>query len=370
MQLNGRASLAFFLVLAACQSQEPSVPPPLVRSMIVTPAAVGGMRYAGTIRAEHESDLAFQVTGRIVERMVDAGARVEEGQPLLRLDPADLVLAATGATDRRRAAEAKVTAMRAEAERAIADEARQKGLVEAGAVSAQSYDRTRAASAAARAALAAAEAEAAAARGAADIARNQSDYGVLRAPSAGIVGAIFGEPGQVVAAGTPVIRLAAAGRREALIAVPEDQLKGLPRTGTATVYGDGGRSYAVQLREIAGSADPATRTYAARYRLVGGEALPVGSSVTIALGGATGRLGVPLSALHDPGSGPGVWVIGRDAKVHFRKVAVAAYDDDLALISSGINPGERIVALGAHLLKEGEKVRLERAAQDRAQAAR
>lgn len=366
----GRASLAFFLLLGACQSEQPSDQPPLVRSMVVAPATTGGTRYAGTVRAEHESDLGFQVTGRIVERLVDAGARVQEGQPLIRLDPADLVLAASGATDRRRAAEAKVVAMRAEAERAIADEARLKGLVEAGAISAQSYDRTRAASAAARAALAAAEAEAAAARGAADIARNQSDYGVLRAPSAGIVGAIFGEPGQVVAAGTPVIRLAAAGPREALIAVPEDQLKGLPRTGTATVYGDGGRSYAVQLREIAGSADPATRTYAARYRIIGGDALPVGSSVTIALGGATGRLGVPLSALHDPGSGPGVWVIGKDAKVSFRKVVVAAYDDDLALIGDGVEPGERIVALGAHLLKQGEKVRLERAAQGKAQAAK
>lgn len=306
-----------------------------------------GASYTGVVRSRIESDLGFRVDGKITQRLVDAGQKVVRGQALMRLDPADLGLAADAAIDRQRAAEA-------EAVRTAADVARLDGLVEAGAVSAASRD-------AALAARQVAAANLAAVRAAARESNNRRAYSTLVADSDGVVTEILAQPGQVVAAGAPVVRLSQAGAREALIAVPETAVSSLPRDATARLYA-AGDSLPARLREVAGAADPLTRTYAARYVLRGSSAsaAPLGATVTITIG-AAGRnsMSIPQGAVHEAGSGPGVWVVERGGRVRFRRVDVLSLGDDAVLIAQGaLRAGERIVVLGAQLLHEGDPVRL------------
>lgn len=323
---------------------------PLVRTVVVGQADAAPLRYTGVVRARIESDLGFRVGGKIVERLVDPGQRVRRGQALMRLDVTDLGLAASAAADRLRAAQAEAT-------RAAAEEARLRRLVEAGAVSRSAYEAALAAAQSARANLSAASAGA-------DEAANQRGYATLLADADGVVTDVLAQPGQVVSAGAPIVRLARAGAREAAVAVPEPQVATLPRVGHAILYGSN-RPLAARLREVAGAADPQTRTYDARFTLADAD-LPLGATVTVELPrmGAS-RLSVPLSALHDAGGGPGVWVV-RSGRVTLRRVQLAALGEETASIAPGaLSPGERIVALGAHLLREGQPVRVAAAASGR-----
>jgi RND family efflux transporter MFP subunit len=327
---------------------------PIVETMLVPQAGqaggAAGASYTGVVQARIASDLGFRVDGKIAQRLVDAGQSVSRGQILMRLDPADLGLAAAAARERQRAAEA-------EAGRTAADVTRLEGLVEAGAVSAATYD---AAVAAQRVAAATLEA----ARSAAREAANRQGYAVLVADSDAIVADVLAQPGQVVPAGTPVIRLGRAGAREAMIAIPETAKATLPRMATATLYGSN-TIMPARLREVAGAADPLTRTFAARYVLGGaGAAAPLGSTVTIIVP-ATARGGfarpdvLPQSALHEAGAGPGVWAVGRDGRVRLRRVRLAGFADEAVVLAPGaLRAGERIVVLGAHLLHEGDPVRV------------
>jgi multidrug efflux pump subunit AcrA (membrane-fusion protein) len=163
----------------------------------------------------------------------------------------------------------------------------------------------------------------------------------------------------VVAPGTPVVKLARAGAREAVIAIPETAIQSLPRDAVATIYGSHD-AVPAHLREVSGSADPVTRTFSARFPLeVAEQAAPLGATVTVRMGAsASGAVTVPLAALHDDGRGPGVWIVGPDRRVTFRPVTVRALGEESIEIALGeVHSGEEVVALGAQLLREGEVVR-------------
>lgn len=195
------------------------------------------------------------------------------------------------------------------------------------------------------------------------MARNASGYAVLLADADGVVMETLAEPGQVVSPGQPVVRLARAGQREAVVQLPETLRPAVGSSAQATLYGSTSGAVTARLRLLSDSADRVTRTFEARYVLEGALAnAPLGSTVTlrIAEGVAQGPvLQVPIAALYDPGNGTGVWVIdGEPAKVTWRPVQVLGLSDDAARVAGRLNVGERIVALGAHLLREGEPVRL------------
>jgi RND family efflux transporter MFP subunit len=235
-----------------------------------------------------------------------------------------------------------------------ADEARYRGLVSEGAVSRSEYDQVKAAADSARAALNAAKAHA-------DVARNETSYAVLLADADGVVVETLAEPGQVVGAGQVVVRVAHAGQREAVIDLPETLRPALGSTGRATLYGSG-RTGSAQLRQLSDAADRQTRTFEARYVLEAGLAdAPLGSTISIQIpaGGSVPALQVPIGAIFDPGKGPGVWRIeGEAPRVTWRAVQVAGLGDEAASVVGDLEPGDRIVALGAHLLDEGQSVRL------------
>jgi multidrug efflux pump subunit AcrA (membrane-fusion protein) len=175
---------------------------------------------------------------------------------------------------------------------------------------------------------------------------------------------ILAEPGQVVAAGQIVARLARAGSREAVVQLPETLRPQIGSAASASLFGASGRIPA-RLRVLSESADPATRTFEARYTLEDGStALPLGSTVAVAVEGtaAAGRAGgveVPLGAVFDPGNGAGVWVIGGEPlKARWTPVVVKQLGDDQALVEGALSASDRVAALGAHLLREGQVVRL------------
>lgn len=344
--------LALPLALAACGEKAPSDPrteAPLVQTAAVQAATFASRSFTGVVAARVQSDLGFRVSGKVLERLVDAGQTVQRGQPLLRMDPVDLKLAATAQLE-------AVAAARARAQQTAQDEARYRDLSGTGAISASAYDQVKAAADAAKAQLAAAEAQA-------DVARNASRYAELVADGDGVVMETLAEPGQVVNAGQTVVRLAHAGRREAVIQLPETLRPAVGSRAQATLFGGEGVSVAADLRQLSSVADRFTRTFEARYVLDGALAsAPLGTTVTIRIPEAQSSPGsdlqVPIGSLFDTGKGTGVWVVnGEPAKVSWRPVAVRRLDDDSARVAGSLKQGDRIVALGAHLLRDGQSVR-------------
>ena len=342
------------LALAACSDTTTSIDPrtqvPLVRVGTVQAAVHGERSFTGIVAARVQSDLGFRVPGKILERLVDAGQAVKRGQPLMRIDPADLRLAA-------RAHDQTVAAAKARARQTAEDEARYRELVPAGAVSASAYDKIKAAAESAKAELNAALAQA-------DVARNETSYAVLLADSDGVVVDTLVEPGQVVNAGQVVVRVAHAGQREAVIAFPETLRPAIGSAGRATLYGSG-LTGAAKLRQLSDAANPQTRTFEARYVLQGRLAdAPLGSTVSIEIQSdrSIPLLQVPIGALFDPGNEPGVWLIkgqgGQGHQVTWRAVQLASISEDAAAIAGGLAADDRVVVLGAHMLHEGEQVQI------------
>lgn len=350
-----RLSVIFVLPVAftACSDPHPADPRtevPLVRAVVVQNAGDTERTFTGTVAARVQSDLGFRVSGKVVERLVDAGQAVKRGQPLMRIDPVDLTLAA-------QAQQEAVVAARVRAQQAADDELRYRDLPRTGAVSASTYNQIKAAADAAKAQRRAAEAQA-------QVARNATRYAELIAEADGMVIDTLAEPGQVVAAGQTVVRLAHSGRREAVIQLPETLRPGLDSVGVATLFGREHEAAPTSLRQLSSAADPLTRTFEARYVLQGALAdAPLGATVTVKIPSSTDpskhTVAVPLGALFDKGQGPGVWIIrGTPAKVVWQAVAIERLEGDDARVSGALKPGEQIVALGAHLLREGAEVRL------------
>jgi RND family efflux transporter MFP subunit len=328
--------------------KDPRLQPPRVEVFKAEAAGSNRSTFTGIVEARVQSDLGFRVGGKILERSVNVGQRVQKGQVLMRLDDMDLKLSFA-------AQQANVEAARAKYIQANADEARYAGLVKSGAVSRQEYDQARAARDSAKGQLEAAEAQA-------RVSNNSSEYAVLLADADGVIVRTLSEPGQVVAAGQTVILLAHDGPREALINLPEGVRPDLGTSASARLYGRD-QMYQAKLRELSEAADPASRTFAARYVLEGEAAsAPLGSTVTVGLltrqTSGSQCVQLPVGAIHDRGNGPGVWIVGDKSEVKFRSVTIASIGKEEVVVSSGVQAGEKIVALGAHLLHEGQAVNL------------
>ncbi|RZF27308.1 efflux RND transporter periplasmic adaptor subunit [Paraburkholderia sp. UYCP14C] len=341
------------IALAACGNghvSDPRTEAPLVRTSVVQTAPGASREFTGVVGARVQSDLGFRVQGKVIKRLVDAGQTVKRGQPLMRIDPIDLGLQA-------RSQQQLVDAAQARATQTADDEARYRDLVAAGAVSASTYEQLKAAADSAKAQLVAARAQA-------DLANNASGYAVLVADADGVVVETLAEPGQVVVQGQIVVRLAHAGPREAVVQLPETLRPAEGSIAQATLYGAGSKSVPATLRQLSDSADRLTRTYEARYVLGGALSdAPLGATVTIDLPGDGGKqavaLEVPAGALFDPGTGTGVWAVeGSPAHASWHKVHIAALGNETATVTGDLHEGERVVALGAQLIHDGETVRL------------
>jgi len=331
------------LALNACGNGEK---PPAAAPKVLVQAAeardAGVAIYTGEIRARHEVDLAFRVGGKITERLVDTGMTVKAGQPLARLDPADLQLS-------RQAAAAQVAAAESEFNTASSERQRYADLLGKRFVSQAAFDAKENAFRSARARLDQARAQS-------QISGNQASYGTLAAERDGVITAVLANAGQVVSAGQPVFRMARPEEKEVAIAVPESRLAEFKAGGPMAVrlWAQPDLPLKGELRELAAAADPATRTYAARIRIV--EPPPVvqlGMTARVALGSSSGAaIVVPLTAVVNTGSGAQVWVVS-DGKATPRDVKVARFREQGAVIASGLKAGEPVIITGQRALTPG-----------------
>lgn len=353
----GRATAAGAAVLALAGCSRPAPPPEPLRAVklvtVGSQAVQAQHEYAGEVRARVESRLSFRVAGKIVQRPVEAGQHVRAGQLLAELDARDYELAA-------QAARAQVSAAATQRDLAAADLERFSRLRAQNFISGAELDRREAALKSAQAQLAQAQAQLAA-QG------NQAGYTRLLADAPGVITSVDAEAGQVVAAGTPVVRIARDGARDAVFAVPEDRVAGV-RVGQAVQVAAwaGGAPLAARVREVAASADPVTRTFLVKVALEGGEPPPLGATVQVTLAdeaaqgapaGAARLVHLPSSALRQDAGQTAVWVYDpASATVRSQAVQVQGLQGGDALISQGLEPGMQVVAAGVHVLAPGQKV--------------
>lgn len=353
------ASVAAIALLAACSKPAP-LPEP-VRAVKIHVVGVSGLtaayEYSGEVRARVESRLGFRVAGKITKRQAEVGQRVKAGQILAQLDPQDYKLAADGA----RAGLASAVINR---DLAAADYKRFQSLKEQNFISGAELERR-------EAVLNAAQAQVSQAQAQLSNVGNQVGYANLVSDVSGIVTAVDAEVGQVVSAGSPVVRIAQDGPRDVVFSVPEDKIASVA-LGTlvkARRWSDDGGELTGKIRELAASADPLTRTYQAKMSLDASANLPLGATVYVfpssvlagASGGASAGAGVtklPTSALMQNAQGAStVWLLDKAAMtVNPVIVQVATADGNEAVIASGVKPGDAIVSAGIHVLSPGLKV--------------
>ena len=342
--------LGMILLMTACSKPAPPEEP--VRAVKVMTVGFAGYQaeteYAAEVRPRLESRLGFRVAGKIVRRQAEIGQKVQAGQVLAEIDPKDYRLSAE-------AAQAQVNAAKTNRDLAQADFNRFKNLKEQNFISGAELDRREAAVLSAQAQLEQAQSQLA-------VQGNQAGYAKLVADRAGVVTAVEAEPGQVVAAGAPVIRLAMDGPRDVLFAVPEDKLSGLP-VGTPVAVRVWSSQVLLQgkVREIASSADPLTRTFTIKVSLNDGNAPPLGSTVfaipKIRLEADKAVIKLPTTALRQDGHTSAVWVLDpATMTVKSQSVQVLTAEGNLAVIGGGLKPGDKVVSTGVHVLAPGQKV--------------
>lgn len=351
------------LAVAACARPEASQEP--IRSVKLLTVGTGDFNvraeYAGEVRARTESRLGFRVGGKLVQRPAEVGQRVKPGQLLAQLDSQDLALSS-------QAAQAQVSAAQTQRDLAAADLRRYQDLLSRGFVSGAEIERRQATLQSAEATLRQAKAQGA-------VQGNQAAYARLLADGAGVVLAVEAEVGQVVAAGTPVVRVARDGARDVVIAVPEDRV-GQLKAGTnaqvrlwAGAGGAGGTAAPMNavVREVAASADSLTRTYQVKLALPDDATAPLGATAYVTLAPSASAvvagpvIKLPTSALmrstDGDRSGTSVWVFDAAAgTVQPRPVVVAGADGNEMVIAAGLKPGDEVVAAGVHVLAPGQKV--------------
>ncbi|WP_229445249.1 efflux RND transporter periplasmic adaptor subunit [Massilia sp. Leaf139] len=348
-RLAAPALLLCALLLTAC-SKEEAKPEPVrpVRAAVLTEGAAGASAdFSGEVRPRIESRLGFRVAGKITAREVDVGSAVTQGQTLMQLDPQDLKLAASQAQASLRAAETNRDLANADYKRY--QELRAKNFVS------QSVLDTK------RAALRAAQAEADAARAAFRGQSNQAGYASLVSDIDGVVTGIDAEVGQVVTAGTPVVRVARTDELDVVIGIPEDRVGDLRKANSVTVrmWAAPGAAIAGRVREVSPVADPATRTYTAKIAIPPSPNVRLGmtAAVQVASKDGGGGLRAPLTALHHEKGVTGVWLVENGAvrRVPVKIVGQAGND---VLLGEGVKAGQTVVTAGVNLLRQGQKVRI------------
>jgi RND family efflux transporter MFP subunit len=347
---NPFTAVALGLLLAGCEaSTAPATKTerPVQVQRVAFTNGDASREFVGVVRARYETDLGFRVAGKIVTRMVNVGDRVRAGDVVARLDPQDLRLQVESA-------EAEFAAATSNLAQAAADLERYASLRARGYASVAEFDRKKAANDEAEGRLKRA-------RRSLDLARNQLGYAELKADADGVITATLAEPGQVVAIGQPVARLAQSGDKEAVVALPETWLGEAGKSkANVRLWSDRDRTFAARLRELSPQADAATRTYAARFAIEDADdavAFGMTATVTLSREGEGRAAKLPLSAILNRGAGPSVYVVAESGALELRPVTVASFNEDAALVTSGLADGDRVVTLGVQKLEAGLNVR-------------
>jgi RND family efflux transporter MFP subunit len=361
MNLRSRSLAAHALLIVACSatvacSRQETAPDPVraVRTITVSPAnARSTHEFAGEVKARIESRLGFRVGGKMVSRTAEVGQRVVAGQVLAQLDPSDLKLAQDSAL-------AAVRAAQTNYDLTLAEFRRYRDLRDQGFISAFDLEKREAAVKAQKAALDQTLVQA-------DVQRNQAGYAALVATAPGVITAVDAEVGTVLAVGTPVVRLAHDGPRDAVFAVPEDSASSfralLGKPGGVRVQSWGATSaMPATVREVAAAADATTRTFQVKAD-IGPAGLQLGQTVTVLVDQPPlqGITRLPLTAVFQHQGQSAVWLVdGKDGELAVRQqvIAVGGADGNAVVVVGGLAPGQVVVTAGVHVLTPGQKVKL------------
>ena len=349
-------SSLMLLLLGAC-SKPPPPPEPVraVKTMVIAPASAGASyEYAGEIRARVESKLGFRVGGKMLERPVNVGDTVKAGQVMARLDPRDLRLGED-------VARAAVSSAAVNLQQADADFKRYRDLRDQGFISGAELERR-------ETTLKVAQAQLAQARAQSGVQGNQAGYAALTADAGGVITGVDVEPGMVVAAGAPVLRLAHDGPRDVVFSVPEDKVALVQaiaaRQGNVRVrlWSSAGGEVTATIREISAAADPATRTFLVKADLGESANAPrLGQTATVSIVApkVAGVARVPLSALKEDHGKSTVWIVDPGSMTTVsRQVSIGGAEGNEAVVIAGLSSGDRVVTAGVHVLSAGQKVKL------------
>ncbi|RUU05289.1 efflux RND transporter periplasmic adaptor subunit [Mesorhizobium sp. USDA-HM6] len=340
------------LGLAGCSQEKAAVVEEIVRPVKVVEIGKAEttrqLDYSGSVRARTEMNLGFRIAGKVTERLVDIGQHVNEGDVLARVDPSDYELSVKSAEASLDAAERQVETVdlaRKRAEQLYAKNFAPKSQLDQAMLS---YDQAVATRDAARSTLAQAE--------------NQVHYTDLKASKAGIVTAISADIGQVVGAGTPVMTVAVDGEKEVLIAVPEMDIAGF-RPGKevkASFWSDEALTLDGKVREVAGSADPQSRTFAVRVSLPNDPRVLLGmtANVEATVGSKAQLVSIPLTAMAEKDGKHIVWTVDRASDtVHPRPIKIANFTADGVAVADGLKQGDVVIAAGTQFMTENLKVK-------------
>lgn len=340
------------LLLAGC-SDEQAEAPQVVRPVKVVEIAGAHngreLQYSGSLKARTEMNLGFRVGGKITRRLVDIGDSVKAGDVLAQMDAVDYELSLKSAAASLEAAKRQVETVaitRNRAEQLFARNVVAKSQLEQADLA---YQQAVAARDSAQSALAQAE--------------NQVSYTELKAVGNGIVTAVNADVGQVVGSGTPAVTVAVDGEKEVQIAVPEVDIAHFAPGKAVKVgfWSDAMLNLDGTVREVAGSADPQSRTFAVRVAVPNDARIRLGMTATVRTAAEAGTplVSVPLGALSKRDGSPIVWAVDRAAStVHARPVEVADFTADGVRIARGLAEGDIVVTAGTQFMTENLQVKL------------
>lgn len=332
--------------MLACSSEAPAPEAvrPVISMTVADVASFSQTTLPGRAKATQEANLAFEVPGKLIERPVDVGDMLERGQVVARLDPRDF----QNALDQALAAQAQARTFRSRVQQAA----------KSGAVSRQEVT-----NAAAQANAAEAEVR---------IRRKALEDATLLAPFDGKVAATYVENFQNVLAKQRIVRLLDTSRIEMEVSVPESLISLVPIAYDIQVEFDAypGQTLPATVTEIGNEASVATRTYPVtlvmdppeEMDIKPGMAGKVSSRADLPPEALEVGIEVPLPALFAPADDPEkrsyVWIVDPDAlQVNRREVTVQQLTARGARVQ-GLEPGERVVTVGVHHLREGQQVSL------------
>ena len=346
----------FVLISACTEKPVPESPRPVRTVEVRYDKAAEVNRYVGTVQSRHEVNEAFRVGGKVIQRKVDVGQKVREGDVLAVLDDTDY-------RQSEEAARQEFVAATATARQAESDKKRLDNLRVDGSVSVSEDEKARTAHE-----TATATAEAAARQ--LELARNKLKYTVLRASRSGVITAVRAEAGQVVTEGQTITSIANEGEPEIVTDVPEDHVAifGASRY-KAWLASAPEQTFDVVLRELSPQAAEKTRTFRARLKPAAPRSLPLGATATLVVERPVGgeqAAAIPASAITQDKGKPAVWVVRRTGSeplgtVDLRGVNVHGYRNEEVLVS-GPAAGELVVTAGVQKMAPGLKVALPGAA--------
>ena len=337
---------AAIFLLAGCSKEIQTPKPPVVKVQQVSLSdAAQEENYSGVVRGRYETNLSFQVGGKIISRDVQTGSFVRAGEVLMTLDPKDIV-------EQSRSADAQVASAKAQLQLAKANYDRYAALFKEDAIAAAVLDQYKTQLDAAQATYDAAIAQA-------QQSQNALDYTALTANADGVISAVNAEVGQVVSAGQNVLTLVQTAELEAVVDIPENKISAVQIGQRVSVnFWATKDTVSGTVREISPVADPASRTFAVKVSLPDLQSIQLGMTANVSMREvSSSAIVLPLSAIYQTSDAAQVWLVD-GGKVSLRKVEVTAFDENNVQVR-GLNAGDTVVVAGVQKLRDGQMVRTE-----------